>query len=821
MTPEECFPYRNPDGTPAFWHYQKDIIEKTLDALNRGKRCVVVDAPVGSGKSVINYTILKCLGRSVYVTAQKSLQDQIDNEGWPGVKSVKGRNAYTCNMALNRGINHSCDISFDDVGIDTCREKTKYEYNFTDNMYRSMVDSILNTIDQTKDSKSDRRARTSFADAKELFKVIEDLQVDENPKATFMKQFGCNIRPVECPVKSARLMAAYADIAVVNPDAYYILNKTMNLFVGREYMVVDEAHRLDDAIQRMFRIKIPLGIFNDCVGINLNDIAAISGIEEFCLAFQDKLKKEIWPIVCAIKTINEYEDCFAVTNMESHNRSNLGMDIDSKISQGVRCFGSGSGFSLLDVAIDAVSGVETMKTIDPRYDSFKPFFDMIRTRYLEECESKGCSNDVSINMFINKMGRYIKKIDRTIEPMDSSENRWVYSQKHGYIKAQQKLVEHIIDIKDSIEKIVYVIDGMVRSKLGENRVFAKELIKTTKEAACNRELYPFYKELGCNGSDNEVVLDIIPLHIGCLLQNLIFKDIKSVIMSSGTWPHPSSTIIGYGFRKNDIEVLRIAPLFPAANRPIFINTNPSWTDFSKKIDGGMGYVYQSEIGARKFCSELYKLCSYIRQKHGANVNIAVHCANYSISKLIAEYYPALDDKYLLHLPRVKEITNKLNGYTVFRQEKDVIISRFCDNPASGLTIISPSILEGLDFKEDICRAQIILKAPIPNLGDAYCRYKFYGLEEIGLKPDKYFLDVKCAIDLSQAYGRVVRGMTDKGETYMMDLALSKRMAKACGVTIDGMDMDAPGDMGKLNILYIKQGIRCSSDEYGRLKFKWI
>jgi Rad3-related DNA helicase len=174
----------------------------------------------------------------------------------------------------------------------------------------------------------------------------------------------------------------------------------------------------------------------------------------------------------------------------------------------------------------------------------------------------------------------------------------------------------------------------------------------------------------------------------------------------------------------------------------------------------------------------------------------------------------------MHLPRLKEITNKLNGYTIFRQDKDAIINRFCKNPGSGLTIVSPSILEGLDFKEDICRAQIILKAPIPNLGDAFCRYKFMGYPEINLKPDRMFLDVKCAIDLNQGYGRVVRGVSDWGETYMVDLALTKRMAKACNVHVEGLPNDAPGDMGKLNIKYIKQGIQVSKDAWGRFRFKW-
>lgn len=828
----EVFPYRNPDGSPAYWHYQRDVIEKSFQALDRGKRCVVIDAPVGSGKSVINYTILKSLGKSVYITAQKSLQDQIDNEDWPGVKSVKGRNAYTCNFALRRGVDHSCDIKYEDVGMATCNEMVKYNYEMTNNMHASVIDSILKTLDETKGDRAKRRSRSSFVDAKELFSTInkiEELASEQNTdaKKLFIRSVACNINPVECPVKSARLMARFSDIAVVNPDAYYALNKAMQLFEGRTYMVIDEAHRLDDAVQRMFRIQIPLGLFNDCFGINLNGIASLTSIEDFCQQFKEKLNTEIWPIVAAFKVMEGMEECFSVHNMETYNSIKMtDKDIEKAIGKAVHHFGRDDGFCLLSVFIDAIKNdnMESLKMVDHRYAHFEDFYNIIRTEFQSKCETHGCEAKFDMDeYFMPKMTNYIRKIDKFVSKFDNIAIRHQHAQKSSYSKIQSKIANHLSNVSETIESSIYVLDGMVRSKFGENRVFVKQLVQTTKEKACvGTEYAKFYHDFEYGKDEPEVVLDIVPLHIGCLLQNFIFRGMEAVILSSGTWPDIDGQVGSYGFKRSEIEKLRISPIFKRENRKIFCCTNPEWTDFSEKTvgDGEFRYVYQTERGSKKFCLELYKLCSFIRQKDGINTNIAIHTSNYSIAKSIAEYYPAINDNFLIHLPRLKEVENKINGYTMFRQNKDSIINRFCSNPKSGLTLVGPSMCEGLDFKGDICRAQIILKAPIPNLMDPYVKYKFFGCEEINLRPDPMFLDRKCAIDLNQSYGRVVRGMDDYGDTYILDLALVKRLAKAFNIHVPGLKNDAPGNMGKLHIDYIKQGMQCRKDEYGRFLFQW-
>lgn len=88
---EQHFPLK------AFREGQKECIEAILNAFNSDKKFVILEAPTGSGKSVIGMTIAKFFQKSYYLTIQKILQDQLTKDFESDeVKSLKGRNAYPC-----------------------------------------------------------------------------------------------------------------------------------------------------------------------------------------------------------------------------------------------------------------------------------------------------------------------------------------------------------------------------------------------------------------------------------------------------------------------------------------------------------------------------------------------------------------------------------------------------------------------------------------------------------------------------------------------------------------------------------------------------
>jgi ATP-dependent DNA helicase DinG len=83
--------FRNFNGEP-FRRYQE---EATRFILESEKRFVVLEAPTGSGKSLIAMTSGNAMGGMTYMVHSKILQNQI-TESFPEAKSLFGRSNYAC-----------------------------------------------------------------------------------------------------------------------------------------------------------------------------------------------------------------------------------------------------------------------------------------------------------------------------------------------------------------------------------------------------------------------------------------------------------------------------------------------------------------------------------------------------------------------------------------------------------------------------------------------------------------------------------------------------------------------------------------------------
>lgn len=79
-------------------------------------------------------------------------------------------------------------------------------------------------------------------------------------------------------------------------------------------------------------------------------------------------------------------------------------------------------------------------------------------------------------------------------------------------------------------------------------------------------------------------------------------------------------------------------------------------------------------------------------------------------------------------------------------------------------LIGPSLLEGLDMKDDFGRFQIFAKVPYLSLGDKFVKTK------MNINPGWYRW--KAIINILQGTGRIVRNEEDWGITYILDGSLS-------------------------------------------------
>jgi len=82
---------------PSYRKYQKESIIKIAEGFNSEIRCVLLDAPTGYGKSIVN-TVFCRLMESFYSTPQLALIDQIREDKIIGryFTEIKGRQNYPC-----------------------------------------------------------------------------------------------------------------------------------------------------------------------------------------------------------------------------------------------------------------------------------------------------------------------------------------------------------------------------------------------------------------------------------------------------------------------------------------------------------------------------------------------------------------------------------------------------------------------------------------------------------------------------------------------------------------------------------------------------
>jgi Rad3-related DNA helicase len=75
-------------------------------------------------------------------------------------------------------------------------------------------------------------------------------------------------------------------------------------------------------------------------------------------------------------------------------------------------------------------------------------------------------------------------------------------------------------------------------------------------------------------------------------------------------------------------------------------------------------------------------------------------------------------------------------------------------------LLSPSMTEGIDLKEDLSRFQVICKVPYPYLGDKLIKKKMHKW--------KWWYSFQTAKTIIQSAGRSVRSVDDKAVTYVFD-----------------------------------------------------
>ena len=180
-----------------FRPHQLDAVQQIMDAYQRGAKVVFLQAPTGTGKTIIGEMVGRLIGgKRLYVCSTKTLQDQIIAD-FPYAKVLKGRANYTpTNIAASNNSHQS----------------SKWE---------SQVSCADCT--RTKEQNSCKYCASTL----------------------------------ECPYRVARLQASMAELAVLNTSYYLVeTNKAAGLFAGRDLTVIDEGDLLERELMGQVEVTV-------------------------------------------------------------------------------------------------------------------------------------------------------------------------------------------------------------------------------------------------------------------------------------------------------------------------------------------------------------------------------------------------------------------------------------------------------------------------------------------------------------------------------------------------------------------------------------
>tara|TARA_R110002124_G_scaffold95271_3_gene239448 strand:+ start:1697 stop:3313 length:1617 start_codon:yes stop_codon:yes gene_type:complete len=207
-------------------------------------------------------------------------------------------------------------------------------------------------------------------------------------------------------------------------------------------------------------------------------------------------------------------------------------------------------------------------------------------------------------------------------------------------------------------------------------------------------------------------------------ETYLFRMGRKVLLMSATILNADGFAKSLGIPKDDYDSISIASPFPVENRPII---HADIGSFSAKV---IDYTLPRAKDAVKA----------IMSEHKKEKGI-IHCHTYKIAN------------YLKKNIRSKRIL------THNSDNRDEVLAKHISSKEPTV-LLTPSMTEGVDLKDDASRFQIIVKVPYPYLGDPIIRKRMS-------KNDKWY-PMKTAMTIVQAYGRSVRSIDDSAITYILD-----------------------------------------------------
>jgi Rad3-related DNA helicase len=235
-------------------------------------------------------------------------------------------------------------------------------------------------------------------------------------------------------------------------------------------------------------------------------------------------------------------------------------------------------------------------------------------------------------------------------------------------------------------------------------------------------------------TEKKGALTIRPLSAADYAQGYLLGRSPNVLMMSATLLDPKTFMRSLGIQASDANYFAAPSDFPKEHRRIVY-----WPT------GSMGFK-DIEATLPRIAQRTEKLLDKYAEQKGI-----IHSHSYRINDYLQQYFLKTKHRHriITHSSAVGEREKAIE--THYRSEDSTIL-------------LSPSMTEGLDLKDDLSRFQVITKVPYPYL-DPYTRARME-------RDDKWY-QLKTALTLVQATGRSVRSREDWAVTVILDSAFER------------------------------------------------
>lgn len=218
---------------------------------------------------------------------------------------------------------------------------------------------------------------------------------------------------------------------------------------------------------------------------------------------------------------------------------------------------------------------------------------------------------------------------------------------------------------------------------------------------------------------------LTPLKVDALSKHIFKYADKVLLMSATIIDHKNfAKVLGI----KDYSYVEVDSIFDPSKAPIYVNTKLKLNHANLKNN------------LPTICKQIQAICDKHKNEKGI-----IHTHSMAITN------------HLQTSLKGKRFLFRTEG-----QKNEVLLTQHSES-TEPTVVVSPSVTFGVDFKDDLARFQIIVKAAYPPLGDARIKKLF--------ETDKQWYVDKMLGNFVQACGRGVRNKDDYCITYVLDACI--------------------------------------------------